>query len=73
MKMFLTRFGENSRMVIAGDPSQVDLLGAESSGLKHVVKILECVDGVSIVKFTSQDVVRHPLVGRVVEAYENQK
>lgn len=71
MKMFLTRFGENSRMVIAGDPSQVDLPGATRSGLAQAVDLLRDVDGISIVRFTNEDVVRHPLVGRIVEAYDH--
>jgi phosphate starvation-inducible PhoH-like protein len=71
MKMFLTRFGENSRMVIAGDPSQVDLPRGQGSGLKHVIDIIGDVEGVSITYFTHKDVVRHPLVGRIVSTYEN--
>ena len=71
MKMFLTRFGENSRMVIAGDPSQVDLPGATRSGLAQAVDLLRGVEGIEIVRFTNADVVRHPLVGRIVEAYDH--
>ena len=71
MKMFLTRFGMNSRMVIAGDPQQVDIPGGEQySGLNDAVSRLEGVDGIETVRFTSADVVRHPLVGRIVDAYE---
>jgi phosphate starvation-inducible PhoH-like protein len=71
MKMFLTRFGQNSRMVICGDPKQVDIPGGVSaSGLADAVNRLEGVESISICRFSTQDVVRHPIVGRVVEAYE---
>ena len=70
MKMFLTRFGMNSRMVICGDPKQVDLPLPASSGLADAVARLEGVEGISVSRFTSADVVRHPIVGRIVEAYE---
>ncbi len=70
MKMFLTRFGMRSRMVICGDPNQTDLPSGATSGLADAVSRLTEVKGISIVRFTSADVVRHPLVGRIVEAYE---
>ena len=71
MKMFLTRFGENSRMVVCGDPKQTDLPGGmTASGLNDAVGRLEGVDGLSICRFGAGDVVRHPIVGRIVEAYE---
>jgi phosphate starvation-inducible PhoH-like protein len=71
MKMFLTRFGQNSRMVICGDPKQTDLPGGPSaSGLNDAVAKLEGVEGISIARFGVHDVVRHPIVGRIVEAYE---
>lgn len=71
MKMFLTRFGMNSRMVICGDPNQVDIPGgATYSGLKDAVDRLEGVEGITTIRFHSSDVVRHPLVGRIVDAYE---
>lgn len=72
MKMFLTRFGMNSRMVICGDPKQVDLPGGATSGLADAVQKLEGVDSVSTIKFGAADVVRHPLVGKIVEAYEGK-
>ena len=72
MKMFLTRLGFGSRAVITGDPSQVDLPGQTRSGLTHAVKLLSAVKGLSVTRFTPQDVVRHPLVQRVVEAYESE-
>ena len=70
MKMFLTRFGEGSRMVICGDPRQVDLPQPGVSGLADAVARLEGVDGISVVPFGISDVVRHPVVGRIVQAYE---
>lgn len=72
MKMFLTRFGMNSRMVICGDPKQVDLPGEAVSGLADAVHKLNDVPSVSVVKFGAADVVRHPLVGKIVEAYEGK-
>ena len=71
MKMFLTRFGQNSRMVICGDPRQVDIPGGDThSGLIDAVARLTGVDGIGVTRFTTADVVRHPIVGRIVEAYE---
>lgn len=70
MKMFLTRFGMNSRMVVCGDPKQVDLPLPVSSGLADAVNRLEGVEGMNVVRFSAADVVRHPIVGRIVEAYE---
>jgi phosphate starvation-inducible PhoH-like protein len=70
MKMFLTRFGMRSRMVICGDPNQVDLPDPTKSGLADAVGRLTGVKGIGLVRFTAADVVRHPLVGRIVEAYE---
>ncbi|TNE39521.1 MAG: PhoH family protein [Sphingomonadales bacterium] len=70
MKMFLTRFGEGSRMVICGDPKQVDLPTPGISGLADAVERLEGVEGIATVRFTAADIVRHPIVGRIVEAYE---
>ncbi len=74
MKMFLTRFGQNSRMVVCGDPRQVDIPGGDSfSGLADAVKRLEGVEGIGMARFTAADVVRHPVVGRIVDAYEGQQ
>lgn len=73
MKMFLTRLGENARMVVTGDLSQVDLLIGMPSGLHEAVRILGGVDGVSFVYFTEKDVVRHELVSRIVRAYEEDE
>ncbi len=72
MKMFLTRFGMNSRMVVCGDPKQVDLPLPGASGLADAVGRLEGVEGMATIRFNSADVVRHPIVGRIVEAYEGQ-
>ena len=74
MKMFLTRFGQNSRMVVCGDPRQVDLPGGvAASGLADATARLEGIDGIAMVRFTAADVVRHPIVGRIVEAYEGHE
>jgi phosphate starvation-inducible protein PhoH and related proteins len=70
MKMFLTRFGENSRMVVCGDPKQVDLPDASKSGLADAVARLEGIDRIATVRFGVADVVRHPIVGKIVQAYE---
>jgi len=70
MKMFLTRFGEGSRMVICGDPKQVDLPMPGASGLADAVARLDGVEGIAMVPFGIGDVVRHPVVGRIVQAYE---
>jgi len=70
MRMFLTRLGEGSRMVITGDPSQTDLPGGQKSGLTDAVETLEHVEGVRFVRLTSKDVVRHDLVTRIVDAYD---
>ena len=70
MKMLLTRLGENSRMVVNGDPSQVDLPPGQTSGLADAVRLLEGIDGIAHVAFTSADVIRHELVARIVDAYD---
>ena len=70
MKMFLTRFGMRSRMVICGDPNQTDLPRGVESGLNDAVEKLEGIPKLSMIRFGAADVVRHPLVGRIVEAYE---
>ncbi|HEX7884074.1 MAG TPA: PhoH family protein, partial [Afipia sp.] len=62
--------GENSRMIITGDPSQVDLPNGQPSGLAEAAKLLDGVEGITQVKFTAQDVIRHELVARIVAAYE---
>ncbi len=71
MKMFLTRLGEGSRMVVTGDPTQVDLPSGATSGLSDALGILKNVKGSAQVQFTQADIVRHALVGRIVAAYES--
>lgn len=70
MKMFLTRIGFGSKAVITGDVTQIDLPKGVPSGLKHAARILDGVRGIAVTRFTAKDVVRHPLVARIVEAYE---
>ncbi|WP_350335826.1 PhoH family protein [Coralliovum pocilloporae] len=70
MKMFLTRLGEGSKMIITGDPSQVDLPPGQTSGLREALALLKDVEGVAQVRFRDQDVVRHELVARIVRAYD---
>ncbi len=70
MKMFLTRLGENARMIVTGDPSQIDLPRGAKSGLVEALHILKGVEGVVTVRFRDTDVVRHPLVARIVAAYD---
>jgi phosphate starvation-inducible PhoH-like protein len=73
MKMFLTRLGENSRMAVTGDLSQVDLPRGEESGLRHAIATLDGIEGLAQVTFTDQDVVRHDLVTRIVRAYDEEE
>jgi phosphate starvation-inducible PhoH-like protein len=70
MKMVLTRLGEGARMAVTGDPTQVDLLNPRDSGLAHALGILDGVEGVGVARFANEDVVRHPLVERIVRAYD---
>ncbi len=70
MKMFLTRLGENSRMIVTGDPSQIDLPHGQVSGLVEAIRLLHGLSGIAQIRFTSADVVRHPLVARIVDAYD---
>ncbi len=70
MKMFLTRVGFGSTVVVTGDVTQVDLPHRTKSGLRHVLEVLGHVEGISFTRFSPRDVVRHPLVQRIVEAYE---
>ena len=73
MKMFLTRMGEGSKMVVTGDVTQMDLPDGKESGLVHATKILDGVEGVSVCRLTAKDVVRHPLVMRIIKAYETDE
>ncbi len=70
IKMFLTRIGQNSKLVVNGDPSQIDLPNKNQSGLIKSEKILKNIEGISIINFDHQDVMRHPLVTKIVEAYQ---
>jgi phosphate starvation-inducible protein PhoH and related proteins len=70
MKMFLTRLGENSRMIVTGDPSQVDLPPGQTSGLAEATRLLRNVEGIGHVVYTADDVIRHELVARIVDAYD---
>ena len=70
MKMFLTRFGYRSKVVVTGDPSQNDLRKNEVSGLNHCVGILQGIEDIRFITLTVQDVVRHPLVREIIKAYE---
>lgn len=72
MKMFLTRLGFGSTAVITGDITQVDLPRGVMSGLKHAMRVLQGVEGISLTRFEARDVVRHPLVQRIVEAYDRE-
>jgi len=71
IKMFLTRLGENSKMVVTGDPTQVDLPPGQSSGLNQAIDLLRSIEGITHIAFTSADVVRRELVSRIVAAYES--
>jgi phosphate starvation-inducible PhoH-like protein len=73
MLMLLTRMGEHSRIVVTGDPSQSDLPRGQRSGLAHAVRVLGGVEGIGIVHLEIEDVVRHPLVGRIIAAYESER
>ena len=73
MLMFLTRLGFNSKAVVTGDPTQTDLPGHKTSGLREAVKVLHQVDGIAICEFTKRDIVRHALVQRIIVAYEEHR
>lgn len=71
MKMFLTRMGEGSKLIITGDPSQSDIKGISESGLAHAVSIIRKLAGIGTIEFSAEEVVRHSLVQRIIHAYEN--
>ena len=73
MKMFLTRMGEGSKVVVTGDVTQIDLPDGKKSGLVHATEILKGVEGIAVCKLTDKDVVRHPLVMRIIRAYEKSE
>ena len=70
--MFLTRIGENSKLVVNGDPSQVDLINKRDSGLIKSRNILKDLEEIKIIEFDHNDVVRHPLVSKIIKAYQNK-
>ena len=72
IKMFLTRIGENSKLVVNGDPSQIDLINKNDSGLAKSMKILKSVKEIKVVEFDHNDVVRHPLVAKIIQAYQKK-
>ena len=71
--MFLTRMGENSKVFVTGDPSQVDLPKRTPSGFLHALNLLRGVEGISVAELTSEDVVRNGLVKKIIQAYENEE
>ena len=73
MKMFLTRMGENSKVFITGDITQIDLPKRIPSGLIHATELLQDIEEIGMIKLTSEDVVRNPLVKKIVRAYENEQ
>ena len=72
IKMFLTRIGENSKLVVNGDPSQVDLINKLQSGLLKSRNILKRINEIKIIEFDHNDVVRHPLVSKIIQAYQKK-
>ena len=70
IKMFLTRIGENSKLVVNGDPSQIDLINKSNSGLIKSKKILSKIKEIKTIEFDHRDVVRHPLVSKIIQAYQ---
>ena len=72
IKMFLTRIGENSKLVVNGDPSQVDLINKRESGLIKSTSILKDLEEIKIIQFDHNDVVRHPLVSKIIKAYQKK-
>ena len=73
MKMFLTRLGFNSKMVVTGDVTQIDLPDGRKSGLREVIKVLKNVEDIAICQLTGADVVRHVIVQRIIKAYEEDE
>ena len=71
IKMFLTRMGMNSKMIVTGDMTQIDLPPRQTSGLVQALRILKNVNGLAVIRLTKKDIVRHKLVERIVEAYDN--
>ena len=72
MKMFLTRMGPNSKMIVTGDKSQIDLPGKQKSGLIHALELLNKIKGIDIVELDTKDVMRHKLVAKIITAYDEE-
>ena len=73
MKMFLTRMGQHSKVFVTGDVTQVDLPKKNISGLTHALSLLNNIEGIGVIYLTAEDVVRNPLVKKIVKAYENEQ
>ena len=73
LKMFLTRMGRNAKFIVTGDITQIDLPKNQKSGLPQAVEILDGIEGISIIQLTKRDVIRHKLVTKIINAYENNK
>ncbi|MBN2038826.1 MAG: PhoH family protein, partial [Spirochaetes bacterium] len=73
MKMFLTRIGNNSKIVVSGDITQIDLNRPRESGLLHAIKVLKNIEEIGIIEFSRADICRHPIVDKIIEAYDNYK
>jgi phosphate starvation-inducible PhoH-like protein len=73
MKMFLTRMGMNAKFIITGDPSQTDLIRNQKSGLKEAIQLLKDIEGVDIIRLSDNDVVRHPLVKKIIDVYKSHE
>jgi len=73
IKMFLTRMGMNTKMIVTGDMTQIDLPATQKSGLIEALRILKDIPGIAFIEMTKKDIVRHKLVTRIVEAYERQR
>ncbi|NDF61145.1 MAG: phosphate starvation-inducible protein PhoH, partial [Crocinitomicaceae bacterium] len=73
MKMFLTRMGMTAKFVITGDMSQVDLPSRQRSGLSYALDVLKDVEGIGVVRLTQQDVIRHPLVKKIIDAFDKRE
>ena len=71
--MFLTRMGCNAKFIVTGDASQVDLPNRNDSGLLRGISLVKDIKGVSVIEFTNEDIVRHPLVSKIVKAFDNNK
>ena len=73
LKMFLTRMGENAKFIVTGDATQIDLPNREDSGLIKGISLLKSIKGISVINFTRDDIVRHPLVSKIVKAFEKEE